>query len=89
MKNASQPLAVQNRQPPAKAGGFQLRTESPNTRLLNDDASCSPRPLVGEGLGERAGEEGQVKRVIESYATLSPALSRQRERELKPGLIFK
>lgn len=26
----------QTKQPPAKAGGFELRTESPDTRRLND-----------------------------------------------------
>jgi hypothetical protein len=49
---------LHTKQPPAKAGGFELRTESPDTRRLND-ARCadfmiiSPLPLVGEGQGER------------------------------------
>ena len=30
------PVRQENKQPPAKAGGFELRTESPDTRRLND-----------------------------------------------------
>ena len=29
-------LAAKTKRPPAKTGGFELRTESPDTRRLND-----------------------------------------------------
>ena len=29
-------VGIQTKQPPAKAGGFEIRTESPDTHRLND-----------------------------------------------------
>ena len=45
---------MQTKQPPSKAGEFELRAESPDTRRLCDAsyadfAIYSPLPFVGEG----------------------------------------
>jgi len=74
---------------------------SPERRRVLLPSPIYGRGAGGEGAGRTSGavpseardeskaNRGAGERVIESYATLSPALSRQRERELKPVLIFK
>lgn len=38
---------------PAKAGGFELRTESPDTRRLNDASYSGPILKLSSGLGSK------------------------------------
>ena len=46
-------LMIDTKQPPAKAGGFELRTENPDTRRLNDASYSGSILKLSFGFGSK------------------------------------